>query len=284
MERGFGGLGEASLPGIKWLHWRRNASRESLGFEQREFGVSLAIMLASDLFELPASLSRFAEFFRAEVAPWEWLRQIGPALKSLPPPPPPPPAHAVKEAVSAAVRIEGTVWIDPSVKLPAYATIIGPAWIGAGTEIRPGAFVRGNVITGEGCVLGNACEFKNCLLLDGVQVPHFSYVGDSILGNKAHLGAGVICSNLRLDQKAITVRLPATTEGTANGGVVNTGLRKFGALLGDGAEAGCNSVLNPGSILGRRALVMPTVAFAGYLPPATIARVRGHVSFLPRRD
>lgn len=242
-------------------------------------------MLASDLFSLPGSLSRFAAFFRADVAPWEWLRQIGPALKALPAPETLGLSPGA-DAVSPALRIEGSVWIDPSVKLPAYATIIGPAWIGAGTEIRPGAFVRGNVITGERCILGNACEFKNCLLLDGVQVPHFSYVGDSVLGNKAHLGAGVICSNLRLDQKPITVRLPAGVAGghAPDGGGVDTGLRKFGALLGDEAEAGCNAVLNPGSILGRRALVMPTVAFAGYLPPATIARIRAQVSFLPRRD
>jgi UDP-N-acetylglucosamine diphosphorylase / glucose-1-phosphate thymidylyltransferase / UDP-N-acetylgalactosamine diphosphorylase / glucosamine-1-phosphate N-acetyltransferase / galactosamine-1-phosphate N-acetyltransferase len=162
------------------------------------------------------------------------------------------------------------------VKLPAYATILGPSWIGAGTEIRPGAFIRGNVIVGEGGVLGNACEFKNCLLMDGVQVPHFSYVGDSVLGNRAHFGAGVICSNLRLDQKPIFVR---------SGGVVfETGLRKFGAIVGDGAEVGCNAVLNPGAILGRRALVMPTMAFSGVLPANTIAHVRSAVHLIPRRD
>jgi len=224
-------------------------------------------MTAADFFALPSSLAVFAPFFRAEVAPWDWLRQIGPALKELTP---------STRAIPPGVHIEGAVWIDPTVKLPAYATIIGPAWIGAKTEIRPGAFIRGNVIVGEGCVLGNACEFKNCLLLDGVQVPHFSYVGDSILGNKAHLGAGVICSNLRLDQKPVTVRLPE--------GVVDTGLRKFGAILGDGAEVGCNAVLNPGSVLGKRALVMPTVAFAGYLPAETIARTRAAVTQMPRRD
>ncbi|HEY9247990.1 MAG TPA: UDP-N-acetylglucosamine diphosphorylase, partial [Rariglobus sp.] len=185
-----------------------------------------------------------------------------------------PPAPA--RPVPPGVHIEGAVWIDPSVKLPACATIIGPAWIGPRTEIRPGAFIRGQVIVGADCVLGNSCEFKNCVLLDGVQVPHFSYVGDSILGNGAHLGAGVILSNLRLDQKPVAVRLPT--------GVFETGLRKFGAILGDQAEVGCNAVLNPGTILGRRALVMPTVAFSGYLPAATIARIRGTVTQIPRRD
>ena len=132
------------------------------------------------------------------------------------------------------------------------------------------------VIVGAGAVLGNACEFKHCLLLDGVQAPHFNYVGDSILGERAHLGAGVICSNLRLDQQEVTVRLPE--------GVVATGLRKFGAVLGDEAEVGCNAVLNPGTILGKRALVMPATAFGGYLPAATIARTRGVLQTFPRRD
>ena len=227
-------------------------------------------MHASEFFALPPSLARFAPFFAADVAPWAWLKQIGPALASLEAPAGPGPA------IPPGVHLEGQVWLHPTVKLPAYATIIGPAWIGAGTEIRPGAFIRGNVIVGEGCVLGNACEFKNCLLLDGVQAPHYNYVGDTILGNKAHLGAGVICSNLRLDQAEVTVRLPA--------GVAHTGLRKFGAILGDRAEVGCNAVLNPGSVLGPRALVMPAMAFSGYLPPATIAHVRQQVTHIPRRD
>jgi NDP-sugar pyrophosphorylase family protein len=178
--------------------------------------------------------------------------------------------------VPPGVHVEGSVWLGEGVRLPPYATLIGPAWIGPGTEIRPGAYVRGNVMVGAGAVLGNACEFKHCLLLDGVQAPHFNYVGDSILGERAHLGAGVICSNLRLDQQEVTVRLPE--------GVVSTGLRKFGAVLGDEAEVGCNAVLNPGTILGKRALVMPATAFGGYLPAATIARTRGVLQTFPRRD
>jgi NDP-sugar pyrophosphorylase family protein len=224
---------------------------------------------ATDFFQLPASLQLFAASFPADVAPWEWLKAIGPALKAYPFPATPP-------AVPAGVSIVGPVYLHPTVKLPASATIIGPAWIGEGTEIRPGAYIRGNVIIGARCVIGNSCEFKNSLLLDGVQVPHFSYVGDSILGNGAHLGAGVILSNLRLDQKSISVRLPDAT--------VDTGLRKFGAILGDQAEVGCNAVLQPGTIMGKRALVMPTVAYGGYLPAATIARIRATVITQPRRD
>lgn len=226
-------------------------------------------MKAAELFQLPASLEPFAASFSPDVAPWEWLRAIGPALKAYSFPVTPP-------SVPPGVSIEGQVYLHPSVRLPASATIIGPAWIGEGTEIRPGAFIRGNVIVGARCVLGNSCEFKNALLLDGVQVPHFSYVGDSILGNGAHLGAGVILSNLRLDQKPISVRLPDM--------VADTGLRKFGAILGDQAEVGCNAVLQPGTIMGKRALVMPTVAFGGYLPAAMIARVRETIITQPRRD
>lgn len=226
-------------------------------------------MKASDFFDLPYSLARFAPHFRPEVAPWEWLKVIGTALAEITDAP-------LVTGCPPGVRIEGKVWIHPGVKLPAYATIIGPTWIGAGCDLRPGAFIRGNVIVGERCVLGNACEFKNCVLLDGVQVPHFSYVGDSILGNAAHLGAGVICSNLRLDQQPVVVRAGERS--------YETGLRKFGAILGDNAEVGCNAVLNPGSVLGRRALVTPTLAFSGYLPPATIAHARPAIKFVPRRD
>lgn len=226
-------------------------------------------MKAADFYALPASLQVFAPFFDPAETPWAWLSAIAPALASLPPAEP-------WVGLPAGVRIEGAVHLASDVRLPAYCTIIGPAWIGTGVELRPGAFLRGNVIAGAGTVLGNACEFKNCLLLDGVQVPHFSYVGDSILGNRAHLGAGAICSNLRLDQKPVVVRTPERS--------FDTGRRKFGAILGDEAEVGCNAVLNPGSVLGRRALVAPGTVFSGYLPPATIARQRGGVSHLPRRD
>ncbi len=224
---------------------------------------------ASELFELPESLSRFAPWFLADDAPWKWLKKISEALASLE-------GNMLQRGtLSAGIDVRGPVWIDPSVELPAYTIIIGPVYVGAGTEIRPGAFLRGNVIAGAGCVLGNACEFKNCLLLDRVQAPHFNYVGDSVLGNGAHLGAGAICSNLRLDHREIDLRLP--------GGNVATGLRKFGAIIGDGAEVGCNAVLNPGSVLGRRAVVMPTLAFSGYLPPAALARERAPMK-LPSTD
>lgn len=228
-------------------------------------------MKAADYFSLPDSLAAFAQFFPEHVAPWDWIKAIGSALAQVAWP-----DSTRTSTIPANVHIEGRVWLHPSVKLPHQATLIGPAWIGAETEIRPGAFVRGNVIVGERCVLGNASEFKNCLLMDRVQVPHFSYVGDSILGNRAHLGAGAICSNLRLDQGQVIVR-----DAEQN---FETGLKKFGAILGDSAEVGCNAVLQPGTLLGKRALVMPLTPYGGVLPPGHIARSRQTISVIPRRD
>jgi len=226
-------------------------------------------MFAADFFTLPTSLQQFAPRFSADTRPWEWLKQIAPALAAYQ-------FESELSSVPPGVHLEGLVHLDATVKLPPYATIIGPAWIGARTEIRPGAYIRGNVIVGEDCVLGNACEFKNCLLMDRVQVPHFSYVGDSILGNDAHLGAGVVCSNLRLNQAEVVLQL--------NDQVHATGLRKMGAILGEKAEVGCNAVLMPGTLLGRRALVMPLTSFGGYLAEGTIARDRPSISRVARRD
>jgi NDP-sugar pyrophosphorylase family protein len=234
------------------------------GFFVIPFGVK-----ASEFFALPPSLARFAKFFPATATPWDWLKQVGAALEGIE-------ANPAGPKIPPGVHIEGKVWLHASVKLPPFAVIQGPAYIGANTQIRPGAFIRGNVIAGENCVLGNSSEFKNCLLLDGVQAAHFNYVGDSLLGNGAHLGAGVICSNLRLDQAEVTVRLP--------NGTLGTGLKKFGAVIGDKAEIGCNAVLNPGSLVGPRALVMPCTAFSGYVAANTVARTRHAITTMPRRD
>jgi NDP-sugar pyrophosphorylase family protein len=152
---------------------------------------------------------------------------------------------------------EGTV-IEPG------AYIKGPAWIGPKCQIRHGAYLRENVIVGAGSVIGNSSEIKNSILFNGCQVPHFNYVGDSILGSKVHLAAGVIVSNLKLNGDFITLRVGHH--------VLATGLRKFGALIGDGAEVGCNAVLNPGSIIGRGSLIYPGVAWRGILPANSIAK------------
>lgn len=135
------------------------------------------------------------------------------------------------------------------------ATIIGPAIIGRKTEIRPGAYIRGSVIIGDSAVIGNSTEIKNSIIFDGVQLPHYNYVGDSILGYKAHLGAGAIISNFRLDHGNISIK--------ANGEKIETGLRKMGALVGDACEIGCNSVICPGSILGRKTMIYPLTCVRG---------------------
>ena len=225
-------------------------------------------MTSAEFFSLPPSLAAFASFFPADVPPWAWLKQIGAALAAA--------DFSGGQALPPGIHAEGPVFVHPTAQLPSYATLIGPIWVGPETKLLPGCYLRGNVIVGARCTVGHNAEIKNSLLMDGVQIPHRPYVGDSILGNGAHLGAGAVLSNLRLDQKAITVRLPT--------GTFDTGLRKFGAILGDKAEVGCNAVLQPGTILGSRALVMPTMAFGGYLPAATIARVREQVSPFPRRD
>jgi NDP-sugar pyrophosphorylase family protein len=227
------------------------------------------MLKASDLFEFPASLP-FGDIFRPELAPWEWLPRIQMALAGYD-------FGGLSVDKPCGLQIRGEVYIHPSVQLPPFGSIQGPVYLGEGCELRPGVYIRGRVIAGKGCVLGNSCEFKNCLLLDGVQVPHFSYVGDSVLGNGAHLGAGVICSNLRLDQADVPVILP-------DGSKVSSGLRKLGALVGDQAEVGCNAVLNPGAILGKRALVMPTVAFRGTLAQNTIAYNQEPILTAPRMD
>lgn len=229
------------------------------------------MLRAKELFDFPGHLP-FGDFFKPDLAPWEWVPLVKNALNELD-------ASHFHYAweVPPGCSVTGEVFIHPSVKLPPFCSIEGPVYIGEGCEIRPGALIRGNVIAGKNCVLGNSSEFKNCLLLDGVQVPHFSYVGDSILGNGAHLGAGVICSNLRLDQENVRLVM-------LDGSSVDSGLRKFGALIGDGAEVGCNCVLNPGSVLGRRALVVPGLSFRGVLGEGMMAGSKVPIESYPRRD
>jgi bifunctional N-acetylglucosamine-1-phosphate-uridyltransferase/glucosamine-1-phosphate-acetyltransferase GlmU-like protein len=229
-------------------------------------------MKASTLFHFPESLSFFEESFQPEQPPWEWVRQIGPGLEGVD-------LKALPEGHKTfppGLSVEGPVYIHESVHLPHTGTIIGPVFIGSECELRPGVFIRGKVIAGKGCVLGNSCEFKNSLLLDEAKVPHFSYVGDSVLGNDSHLGAGSILSNLRFDQREVAAWTP--------GGKEPTGMRKLGALLGDGSEIGSNAVLQPGVILGRNSIVMTGLVFNGYLEPATLAYARENILKVRRRD
>ncbi len=172
--------------------------------------------------------------------------------------------------------ISNHVFIGAGTIVEQGAMLKGPAWIGENCHVRSGCYVRENVIVGNGVVMGNSCEFKNCIVFNEAQVPHFNYVGDSILGFRAHLGAGVILSNVKLNHSEITVAAPD--------GQIATGLTKFGAIIGDGTEIGCNAVINPGSILGRDCIVYPNTNVRGVVPSGSIVKVRQELQVLTRRD
>lgn len=177
--------------------------------------------------------------------------------------------------VEAGAWIEGVVHLGAGTRVEAGAHIRGPAWIGDHSEVRQGAYLRGVVLAGDGVVLGHASEFKRCILLEGSQAPHFNYVGDSVMGIHSHIGAGVILSNLRLDKRSVRVAVSGAgrAEGSGIAGFAgnagmydarrDTGLEKFGALIGDSCEIGCNSVLNPGTILGAGCVVPPLSMLKG---------------------
>ena len=190
-------------------------------------------------------------FERSEY-PWELLSQIKDYIFDL-----------FKNKPEGYTFLKENVLVGENVKIYPGVTIEGPTVIGSRSELRPGAFIRGSVITGEGCVIGNSSELKNCILLDGVQVPHYNYVGDSVLGNKAHTGAGTICSNLKSDGKNVVIHGDTDYE---------TGLRKVGAFLGDGADVGCGCVLNPGTVIGKNTSVYPMTALRGIYPKDSIVK------------
>ena len=184
--------------------------------------------------------------------PWELLPEIKAYAQTL-----------IEQGLEGYTLYAPDVLVGKDVKIYPTATIEGPAIIGSGTEIRPGAFLRGSIITGEKCVIGNSSELKNCILLDRVQIPHYNYVGDSILGNGAHTGAGTICSNLKSDGK------PVVIHGEQD---FVTGLRKIGGILADGADVGCGSVINPGTVIGKRTSVYPLTSLRGVYPADCIVK------------
>lgn len=167
------------------------------------------------------------------------------------------------------------VWVHHTACIAPSAYIAPPCIIGPGTEVRHCAFIRGSALVGANCVVGNSVELKNVILFDGVQVPHFNYVGDSILGYKVHLGAGAVTSNFKLDGKPVSIM--ADTER------IQTGLRKLGAVLGDYVEVGCNSVLNPGTVIGKNTTVYPGISVRGSIPPCSIVKAPGIIVGKERR-
>ena len=166
-------------------------------------------------------------------------------------------------------QIEDNIWVHKTVKIAPTASLTGPLIVDADTEIRPSAFVRGKAIVGKNCVVGNSTELKNVVLFNTVQVPHYNYVGDSILGTHSHMGAGSITSNVKSDKTLVVVK---------NGDEqIETGLKKFGAMLGDYVEVGCNSVLNPGTVIGRHCNVYPLSSVRGVIPEGHIFKDKNNI-------
>ncbi len=203
------------------------------------------------LFDLRHTLA--AELFLAFRYPWEILPHISKEI-----------SYISTTIELNFIQLSEGVFVHRSASIASSATLHAPCIICARAQVRCGAYLRGGVLVGEDCVVGNSVELKNCILFDGVQIPHLSYVGDSVLGYQAHLGAGAIVSNLRADKSPVTI--------CCGGERIATGLKKCGAFLGDHAEAGCNAVLNPGVVLGRRARVFPLVSARGFHPADRIVK------------
>ena len=193
--------------------------------------------------------------------PWEVIRDLKRNIERI-----------TKNGLDGYTRLSDNVLIGANVQIADSARIDGPCIIGHEAVIRHGAYIRGNVILGEGATLGNSSEAKNSIMMKGAQAPHFNYIGDSILGIKAHLGAGAICSNLRSDGQNVRIKL--------DGKSIETGMRKLGAILGDGVEVGCGAVLCPGTIIGKNTTVYPLTMTRGYYTQDTIIKKDG--SFVPR--
>ncbi len=212
------------------------------------------MLTTSDLYDF--SHSRAGEYLKTFEYPWqalshikEWIVAIGEMLGE------------------EYAEVSPQVWVHKSAKVAPTAYLGAPCIIDEGTEVRHGAFVRGSALVGKNCVVGNSVELKNVILFDNVQTPHYNYVGDSILGYKSHMGAGSITSNVKSDKTLVVVKSGEER--------VETGLKKFGAMLGDGVEVGCNSVLNPGTVIGKGASVYPLSCVRGVIPAGHIHKNNG---------
>lgn len=216
----------------------------------------------SELFEtVPENLR--AEFSCDRYA-WEIVPHINEIIKRI-----------IKNDENKYIAFAEGVLIGKNVKIDKNATILPPTVIGDNVEIRPGAYIRGNVYIGDGCVVGNSSELKNCILLTRVQVPHYNYVGDSILGNYSHMGAGAVCSNLKSDGRNVVIHADKDYD---------TNLRKLGAILGDHSDVGCGSVLNPGTIIGRNTQIYPLTMTRGAYPRDCIVKSTNVVVLREERE
>ena len=214
-------------------------------------------LTVTELFDLDETIA--GEIFEGITYPWEVLPKIHDFILEL----------GKRLPEDEYEKVGEDVWIAKSAKVFPSAYIHGPAIIGKEAEVRHCAFIRGNAIVGEGAVVGNSTELKNVVLFNKVQVPHYNYVGDSILGYKAHMGAGSITSNVKSDKKLVVVKTPE--------GGIETGMKKFGAMLGDEVEVGCGTVLNPGSVVGKQSNIYPLSSVRGFVPAHSIYKKQGEV-------
>lgn len=211
----------------------------------------------TELFDL--TRTQAAEYLSGFVYPWEALRGLRQFIREV--------GRSLDKGEYEEIAEE--IWAHKSVTIVRTARISSPCIIGADTELRQGAFIRGGVLVGKKCVVGNSTELKNCILFDEAQTPHFNYVGDSILGYRAHMGAGAVTSNVKLDKTTVTLRTGAEK--------TESGLKKLGAAVGDYAEVGCNAVLNPGTVIGRRSVVYPLACVRGVVPSAHIYKNKNEI-------
>ena len=212
------------------------------------------MLTVNELYDLTHSLA--GNYLSGFDYPWQALKGIKDLILALGP-----------TLGSDYIETAPTVWVHKTATVAPSAYLGAPCIIGAGTEVRHCAFIRGSALVGDNCVVGNSVELKNVILFDNVQVPHFNYVGDSILGYKSHMGAGSVTSNVKSDQTPVVVKNGAEQ--------IPTGLKKFGAMLGDHVEVGCNSVLNPGTVVGRNSNIYPTSCVRGVVPERSIYKTGG---------
>lgn len=210
----------------------------------------------SHLLDLSQTIA--ADLFADCDYPWQALPKIADFIRTL-----------IPNLPDDYEEIAPGIMVARSAKIASTASLAGPLIIGRNAEIRHCAFIRGSAIVGDDAVVGNSTELKNSILFNKVQVPHYNYVGDSILGFKAHMGAGSITSNVKSDKTLVKVRV--------GGEILETGLKKFGAILGDHVEVGCNSVLNPGSVVGRESNIYPLSMVRGFVPAGSVYKKQGEI-------